>query len=120
MIGKQQKVLTKPNPNINDASALRQAASREKIEERETWHKLVVKVIIWKERSFAKVHELTSEGKPSHAPNINGSSLTKLTNFEWKTYFQKIIQISVTQDKKKVMSDLKETLEKIKLNGGLE
>lgn len=79
-------------------------ASQEKLEERESWHKLVVKVIIWNEGT----------------DNKNVTTPTRITRLEWARYCQQIIKTNLSYSKKRVLSDLELTLEKIKQNGGFE
>lgn len=92
------KISPHSNPNIR-------LASLKKLKERETWHKLVVKIIIWKEASSADNLE---------------RSVSKLTQTEWNKYRQGIIKNNITQGKEKILSDLKSTMRKIKLNGGFK
>ena len=77
---------------------------QERQEESEIWHKLVVKIVIWKEGS---------------AQNLLNTT-TKLALSEWKTYYERIIKININQNKEKVLSDLEYTLQKIKLHGGFK
>lgn len=77
-------------------------ASQAKLEERELWHKLVVKVLVWKDGS-------------------NRSSIhDKITQEEWRTYHKKMVEINVTYDKNRVLTELKETQFQIAKNGGFQ
>lgn len=80
-------------------------ASQEKFDEQQAWHKLVVKVIIWKEGSSETGLTETIE---------------KITTSEWNKYSEKIIKISTTTSQDKVLADLKQTLKRIEENGGLK
>ena len=71
-------------------------ASQQKQEERETWHKLVVKVICWKD----------------------GLVKDKITPREWTTYCQSMIKTNVSQGKQKVTENLKELQRIIKDHNG--
>ncbi len=71
-------------------------ASQQKQEERETWHKLVVKVICWKD----------------------GLLQDKITPKEWTTYCQSMIKTNVSVGKQKVMENLKQLQQIIKDRNG--
>ena len=71
-------------------------ASQQKFEERETWHKLVVKVICWKD----------------------GLLQDKITPGEWATYCQCMIKTNVSVGKQKVMENLKALQHIIKDHNG--
>lgn len=86
------------------AANIKQAA-QEKLEEREIWHKLVVKVIIWREGS-------SKDGKLREAE--------KITSKEWEIYCKRMISMSVTYGKEKAALILKETCQAIQKNGGFE
>ena len=90
------KIPTHPNSNIR-------LASLKKLEERESWHKLVVKIILWKQSTFGG--DLVK-------------SASKLTLSEWNKYRRGILKINTTQGRQKILSDLKDTLQKIRQNGG--
>ena len=79
-------------------------ASQEKSEEREIWRKLVVKVILWKDKASEK---------KSNTPD-------KITPKEWKTYCQKMVETNVSYGKEKVMGTLKETWQIINNHGGFK
>ncbi len=74
-------------------------ASTAKQEEREFWHKIVVKVLKWKESS--KCEE-------------------KITSKEWSFYHKSSIKINVTIEKGVMLKRLKEIKEQIEKNGGFE
>ena len=67
-------------------------------EEREVWHKLVVKIICWKD----KVHG------------------DKITKEEWKIYCWRMIKINVSRGEQKIYEELKETEQAIKNYGGFK
>lgn len=93
------KIPTRPNnPNIR-------LASQEKLDERESWHKLVIKIISWKD---GPVQE--SIVKAAY----------RITATEWDTYSRHITASNTSYSKEKVSSSLKETKEIIKKNGGFE
>lgn len=78
-------------------------AYQEKWEEREAWHKLVVKIISWK------------------SGLVKGGMVTKdhkITAEEWKTYFDRTLQINTTYGRQRVLSDLEETRTRISNHGG--
>lgn len=79
--------------------------SQEKTEERETWLRLVVKVILWED-----------------APDSRNSTESeyRITRSEWSKYCKRIIKTNLTDRKEKVLAGLEDTLKKIKLHGGLE
>ncbi|MBI2022376.1 hypothetical protein HYS97_00800 [Candidatus Daviesbacteria bacterium] len=93
------KIPTKPN-HINS-----RLAYQEKHEERESWHRLAVKVISWKggllEGGIIKVTD-------------------KISPKEWATYSKYMIKTSTTYSRQRVLSNLKDTEEKIRKNGGFE
>lgn len=92
---------------INKDSLRLKRISQQKLDERESWHKLVVKVIIWNEGSVQT--------------NIRQNTIVnKITQSEWSKYRRQIIKMNINQDREKVLSDLKYTLQKIKMNGGFE
>ena len=76
--------------------------NQEAFEERESWHKLVVKVITWKSGT------LGGNLKPTD----------KITPKEWKHYCSKKLEINVTNGKDVVMTQLKEIEKAIKANNG--
>ncbi len=86
-------------------SAKSRFAYQEKSEEREAWHKLVVKIISWKDG-------LLSGGMVK--------SKDKITPKEWDTYYKRTIKTNSTYDKQRVLSTLKKTQELIKKHGGFE
>lgn len=80
-------------------------AYQEKFNEREAWHKLVVKIICWKdgllEGGIIKVTD-------------------KITPKEWGTYSKHMVKTNTTHGRKKVLSNLKVTKEIIQKHGGFE
>ncbi len=78
-------------------------ANQEKTEEREIWHKLVVKIISWKSGLL--------EGGLIKATD-------KITPKEWNTYHKGRVKISSDFGKDKVRSSLKEIKAFIKKQGG--
>lgn len=80
-------------------------ASDEKAELREAWHKIVVKVLCWKDGlSQQNVITLTD----------------KITAEEWKMYTEKMLQISVEAGKDKTTEKLKKIKEMIQKHNGFE
>lgn len=79
--------------------------NQEKNNEKEAWHKLVVKVISWKDG-------LTNGGFVTYS--------NKITTKEWNIYSKKIAKTNLTNGKQKVHIYLKETKELIKKYGGFE
>ncbi len=75
----------------------------EAFNEREIWHKLVVKVILWKTQ-VAKNEILTFTDK--------------ITLSEWKIYKRKMVKINETGGKIKILATLKDTWQKIQNNNG--
>ena len=80
------------NPNIRPEY-------QEKLNERELWHKLVVKVINWKDAE---------------------SLMDKITIKEWSTYCEKMIIINVTKGKQFALDSLEETRKTIMSHGGFK
>lgn len=70
--------------------------TQEKHKAREAWHKLVVKILGWKD----------------------GVRLEKITLKEWKTYYQGLVKISTLNGRKKTVEKLEAIKEIIKKNGG--
>lgn len=93
------KLPTRPNSDTGQTS-------QEKLEEREAWYKLVVKVILWGEES-ANVNRNLAE------------TANRITLPEWKKYCQRMVTTNATYSKEKVLLDLDLTLQRIKVNGGL-
>lgn len=81
------------------------AQQLEKITAKENWHKLVVKILIWKDG--------VSTDNSIKAKN-------RITDGEWKTYSKTIISTNVTYSKEKVLAKLKDLKETIQKNGGFE
>lgn len=80
-------------------------ANLDKLNERETWHKLVVKVILWKDGII--------EGGTY-------KSRDKITLKEWDTYCKRMIKTNTTYGRQKVLSNLNEIKVIIKKHGGFE
>ena len=73
-----------------------------KLEEREAWHKIVVKVIQWKsDQTHPSVHK----------------SAPKLTPKEWKTYRAHSLKTNA-QDREKCLKKLHEAERRIRTLGG--
>ncbi len=77
--------------------------SQEKVEARESWHKLVVKIISWKDGQF--------EGGFTKATD-------QVTTKEWKDYSKRILKTNITYGRDMVLSNLKELKRLIKEHGG--
>ncbi|MBI2595701.1 hypothetical protein HYW46_03125 [Candidatus Daviesbacteria bacterium] len=75
-------------------------AYQDKIDERESWHKLVVKIINWKD----SVSRETS----------------KITPKEWITYCHRMIKTNISYGKQKTQKNLNNTKELIKSHDGFE
>jgi hypothetical protein len=87
------------NPN---SSASKKSAD-EKAELRESWHKIVVKILCWKDG-------LTQQ---------NVITLTdKITPSEWKDYCERMMQISLEAGKEKTTEKLNSLKELIQKHGG--
>ena len=86
------KVSTRSNNHNNNL------AYQEKFQEREAWHKLVVKMICWQD----------------------GHLVDKITSKEWKTYCEHTVKTNVSHRKDRVLDSLKETKEIITDHGGFE
>lgn len=89
----------KPNPSAT------KLIYQEKVIEREIWHKLVVKVLCWKDGLL--------EGG-----SIKSSD--KITVKEWKTYCQKIMETNIISGREKSLANLKITEQLIKNHNGFE
>lgn len=93
------KVPTRPNhPDIK-------LAYQEKLDERESWHKLVIKIISWREGVL--------EGATFRAKD-------KITYKEWVTYYQRTLKTNITHSRERVLADLRHTKSMIKEHGGFE
>lgn len=77
----------------------------DKLEERESWYKLVVKVICWKDGA-----------KQAEA----GIQAAKITAKEWKEYSERVLKTNTTTGKQKTTENLEEIKKAIKQNGGFE
>lgn len=96
------KIPTKLN-HINHTN--RRPAYQEKFEAREAWHKLVVKVINWKDELLdGRIERLTDKISPK----------------EWNIYCQHMIRTNVTYGRQKVLESLKETRKIIQEHGGFK
>ncbi|OGE23489.1 hypothetical protein A2688_01600 [Candidatus Daviesbacteria bacterium RIFCSPHIGHO2_01_FULL_38_8] len=84
---------------------LREQSNQEKLEERELWYKLVVKIIRWKDQALCLGITRATD---------------KITTEEWNTYHQGIVKINTTKTQEKVLSDLRKTEELIKKNNGFK
>lgn len=91
-------------PSISNHPNIK-AAYLEKFEKRELWHKLVVKILCWKDGL------------------LEGSSIditNKISSKEWRTYYRKMIATNLTYGKEKALSNLKKTQDAIRNHGGFE
>lgn len=93
------------NIPIKSGQAANRAAYTKKQLERETWQKLVVKVIRWKNGLFeGGVVQITD----------------KISHREWNTYYRGILRINTTSAKQTVVETLKQTREFITKHGGFQ
>lgn len=76
-------------------------ASQEKSDQREIWHKLVVKIINWKDGGASRIKD-------------------KITPKEWNTYYRRMLKTNTSYGKQRVLSELKETKDTIQKHGGFE
>ncbi len=81
--------------------SVKSAEQLEKQKAKEDWHKLVVKILTWKDGS-------------------SSDSKERITDSEWKTYYKTIVNTNLTYSKDKVLSNLKEIRATIEENGGFE
>ncbi len=81
------------------------AANQDKLEEREAWYKLVVKIINWKDGQ--------NQGNSLNANN-------KITAKEWDMYYKRMLKTNITYSKQRVLTTLEETRDKIQTHGGFE
>ncbi len=91
-------------PSISNHPNIR-TAYLEKFEKRELWHKLVVKILCWKDGLL--------EGSSINITN-------KITPKEWKTYYKKMVETNLIYGKEKALSNLKITKAKIEEHGGFD
>jgi hypothetical protein len=77
--------------------------NQEKLEEREAWHKIVVKILSWKNG--------LAEGGSIQITD-------KITSQEWDTYYQSTIKINTVNGKDKAIAKLKEIKESITKHNG--
>lgn len=85
-------------PNIREAY-------KKRFDEREVWHKIVVKILRWKEDQAEK-----NESLP----------LGKITTKEWTTYSKSIYKTNVMNGKSEITKRLKDIKNLITKNGGFE
>jgi hypothetical protein len=78
-------------------------ANQEKQDEREAWHKLVVKIISWKNRLPESVAVLTND---------------LISKKEWDKYCKGTVKINANVDKKVMMKRLEEIRARIESFGG--
>jgi hypothetical protein len=81
----------------------RQSAQMENLEKREFWHKIVFKVILWKEENPLK---------------RESSAIDKLTPSEWKIYRSRILKANMAGGVEKIQTRLKKTWQQIRENDG--
>lgn len=79
------------------SSGSNRVVNLEKQKARESWHKLVVKILSWKDGS---------------------NSVEKITSKEWKTYCQHTLEKNVTYGKQRTQDELKKTKEIIESYDG--
>ena len=81
------------------------AASQDQADQREIWHKLVVKIISWKDGLLeGGIIKITD----------------KISSKEWNVYFKRILKMNTSYSKERVLLSLKETKDLITKNGGFE
>lgn len=76
--------------------------NQEKLEARESWHKLVVKIISWKDGISNKTFKLNDKISPK----------------EWEIYCERKMEINLIQGKDKVLKMLEDTKKIIKIHRG--
>lgn len=86
---------------MNQAKLNSKQASLERLEAQEIWHKLVVKVISWRDGSGGAA-----------------SLSEKITPSEWKTYSEKFKKNNTSYSTQKVTDLLKEIKTRIEEHGG--
>lgn len=87
------------NPNASNSKK----SADEKAELRESWHKIVVKILCWKDGI--------------NQQNIV-SKTDKITASEWEGYCERMMQISLEAGKDKTTEKLQKTKELIQKHGG--
>ena len=90
-----------PRPNHHNIRVVNQ----EKLDEREAWHKIVVKILSWKDG--------LTEGSAVKFKD-------KITSIEWNIYWQSSIRINVIHGKEKTEKKLEEIRRMIQKHGGFE
>jgi hypothetical protein len=90
---------------VRTSGPVKTAEQQEKLEAKENWYKLVVKIIVWKE---------------GNAENRNIKQVSKITAKEWKAYCQGMAKTNLTYGKEKVDARLKETWIIINRHNGFE
>lgn len=84
---------------------VRPPAQQDKLDEREAWHKIVVKILSWK-------NGLTDSGVVDLKD--------KITPSEWDTYYQGLIKINIIHGKEKTIKKLEEIKKTISKHGGFK
>lgn len=79
------------------------AEQQEKLDAKENWYKLVVKIIVWKDAA---------------RKNDSSRLAEKITAKEWDAYSKGLLKTNVSYDKQRVLTQLKEVKEIIKSQGG--
>lgn len=87
------------NPKKSD----KELAHEKNLEEKEIWHKLIVKIITWKDGTVGKGVVAKSD---------------KITHNEWRLYRKRLTLVSPPKDVARFEARLKETQQKIRENGG--
>lgn len=77
----------------------------ERAREQESWFKIVVKILSWKEGLLGSGVKISRE---------------KISRKEWKQYSERMIKNNLTHSKDRILRDLRETREKIAQFGGFE
>lgn len=80
-------------------------AHQKKQEEREVWHKIVVKILRWKQN-------------PEEGENLR--PIGKITTKEWTTYSKSLIKMNATNSKEDTTKKLKIIKDLITCHGGFE
>lgn len=88
---------------ISNSSANSKKPADEKAELRESWHKIVVKILCWKD-GLTQQNSITSSDK--------------ITQNEWQGYCEKMMSISLEAGKDKTAEKLKSIKELIQKHGG--
>lgn len=88
---------------MKSTTASSKQATLERQEERENWHKLVVKIINWKDGNLSKTNDKD----------------IKITKKEWTTYSKKVLETNISS-KQKTLANLQQTKDLIQKHGGFE